>query len=143
MKFRGGHQSWCYSLSMRWHLRLLAPTVVALGLVATVSWAGTVLDVASLLDNPESYQFEFVRVTGIVVDHRIHRWGGNRCVQSFTLQDATGSIRAVQRANCAGAHNAVRDRDVITVEARFEWTPGKSSRLNVRSILGKVAPGAQ
>jgi hypothetical protein len=122
---------------------LLAPTVLAMGLVATLSWASTVLDVASLLDNPESYQFEFVRVTGIVVDHRIHRWRANRCVQSFTLRDGTGSIRAVQRANCAGAHNSLRDRDLVTVEARFEWTPGKSSRLNVRSILGKVAPGAR
>ena len=122
---------------------MLAPAVLAMGLVVTLSWASTVLDIASLLDNPESYQLEVVRVTGIVANHKIRQWGTNRCLQSYTLKDVTGSIRALQRANCAGAKNSLRNRDLVTVEARFEWTRGKSSVLKVQSILAKVAPSAQ
>ena len=119
---------------------MLAPAVLAMGFVVTLSWASTVQNIASLLDNPESYQFEVVRVTGIVANHKIRRWGTNRCLQSYTLKDVTGSIRALQRANCAGAKNTLRNRDLVTVEARFEWTPGKSSMLKVQSILAKLVP---
>lgn len=121
----------------------MAPAVLAMCFVVTLSWASTVPDIASLLNNPESYQLEVVRVTGIVTNHKIRQWGTNRCLQSYTLKDVTGSIRALQRANCAGAKNSLRNRDLVTVEARFEWTPGKSSVLKVQSILAKVAPSAQ
>jgi hypothetical protein len=66
-----------------------------------------------------------------------------KCFQSFTLEDDTGSIEAVYKANCSGARNSLRDRDVVTLEAHFERTPDNSGMLKVRSILSKVAPSAQ
>jgi cytochrome c-type biogenesis protein CcmE len=123
-------------------LSLFAAIVLAFSPVATVSWAGTVHDVGSLIDNPDSYQSQEVRVTGTVSNHKIRR-GLNKCFQLFTIEDETGSIEAVYKANCSGARNALRDRDVVTVEARFELTSGKSGMLKVKSILSKVAPSAQ
>ena len=102
----------------------------------------TASNVASLVENPDSYQSQVVRVTGTVYNHRIRR-GVNKCFQLFTLEDETGSIDAVYKANCSGARNSLRDRDVVTVEAQFERTSGDSGMLKVRSILSKVAPSAQ
>jgi DNA polymerase III alpha subunit len=116
--------------------------VLALSLVAPLTWAGTASNVASLVENPDSYQSQVVRVTGTVYNHRIRR-GVNKCFQLFTLEDETGSIDAVYKANCSGARNSLRDRDVVTVEAQFERTSGDSGMLKVRSILSKVAPSAQ
>jgi 2,3-bisphosphoglycerate-independent phosphoglycerate mutase len=113
-----------------------------MSLVATLSSAGTVTDVASMLDSPESYQSKTVRVTGTVSNHKLQR-GVTKCFQSFTLEDDTGSIDAVYKANCSGARNALRDRDVVTVDARFELTSGNSGMLKVRAIVSKVQPSAQ
>lgn len=125
------------------HLGWLALTVAAVAVSATLSWANTVLDLASILADPKSYQSEIVRVSGIVSNHRIRRWRSNKCFQSFTVKDGTGSIQAVQGTNCAGVKNSLRNRDFVTVEARFEWRQGKSGLLKVQSILAKVAPSAQ
>ena len=122
-------------------IRLLALIVLAVSLFAPLTWAGSVPDVASLLENP-NYQSQLVRVTGTVSNHKIRR-GMTTCFQSFTLEDDTGSIEAVYKANCSGARNAIRDRDVVTVEGRFEPTSGNSGMFKVRSILAKVAPSAQ
>ena len=121
--------------------RLPGLIVLTLLLVAPTTWAGTAPDVATLLENP-NYQSQVVRVTGTVSNHKI-RWGATKCVQSFTLEDDTGSIEAVYKANCAGARTSLRDRDVVTVEGRFEPTSGDSGMFKVRSILSKVAPSAQ
>lgn len=127
---------------MRVFFQSLAVVVLALSLVAPLTWAGTASNVASLVENPDSYQSQVVRVTGTVYNHRIRR-GVNKCYQLFTLEDETGSIDAVYKANCSGARNSLRDRDVVTVEAQFERTSGDSGMLKVRSILSKVAPSAQ
>jgi hypothetical protein len=121
---------------------ITASIAVVLSLVAGVSLAETVADVGSLLDHPDSYQSKAVRVTGTVSNHKIQR-GVTKCFQSFTLEDDTGSIDAVYRASCAGARNALRDRDIVTVEAHFEMTSGNSGLLKVRSIVSKVQPSAQ
>ena len=125
----------------RWPLSL-ASLVLALSLVATISWAGTVHNVGSLLDDPDSYQSQVVRVTGTVYNHKIRR-GMNKCFQLFVIEDHAGSIEAVYQANCSGAGNVLRDRDVVTVEARFELTSGHSGLLKVQSIVSKVAPSAE
>lgn len=121
----------------------MALTVLAMTAFAALSEASTIVNLASILGDPESYQSEMVRVSGIVSHHRIRRWGASRCFQSFTVRDGTGSIRAVHRANCAGAKTSLRNRDLVTVEGRFEWTPGKPGLLKVQTILAKVAPSAQ
>ena len=131
----------CCISYMRWPLSL-ASIVLALSLVATLSWAGTVQDVRSLLDDPGAYQSKVVRVTGTVYNHKMRR-GMNKCFQLFTIEDEAGSIEAVYQANCSGAGNALRDRDFVTVEARFELTSSNSGMLKVQSIVSKVAPSAQ
>lgn len=128
-------------LPLRW-LVTMTSLVAAVSLAATLSFAGTVADVGSLLDNPDAYQSKAVRVTGTVSNHKIQR-GVTRCFQLFTLEDDTGSIDAVYKASCSGARNALRDRDVVTVEARFEVSSGKEGMLKVRSIVSKVQPSAQ
>jgi cytochrome c-type biogenesis protein CcmE len=128
---------------MRLPLALSASTVLAVSLAATLSWAGTVPELGALNDNPDSYQSQVVRVTGVVVNHRIRRGMMNKCFQSFTLEDDTGSIDVEYKASCSGARNAIRDRDVVTVEGRFELTSGSSGVIKVKSILSKVAPSAQ
>ena len=128
---------------MRLTLALSASTVLACTLAATLSWAGTVPELGALNDKPDSYQSQVVRVTGVVVNHRIRRGLMNKCFQSFTLEDDTGSIEAEYKASCSGVRNAIRDRDVVTVEGRFELTSGNTGVIKVKSILSKVAPSAQ
>jgi hypothetical protein len=127
---------------MKVHFQLIVATVLALSLAAPLAWAGNVPDVASLLENPASYQSKIVRMTGTVSNHKIRR-KTSKCFQMFTLEDETGSIEAVYKANCSGARNSLRDRDVVTLEGSFERTSGHSGMLKVRSILSKVAPSAQ
>ena len=122
-------------------LRLSALIILTCSLIPLRSWAGTVPDVASLLENP-NYQSQVVRVTGTVSNHKLRR-GALKCFQSFTLEDDTGAVQAVYTANCAGARNSIRDRDVVTVEGRFEPTSRNSGVFQVRSILAKVQPSAQ
>src|SRR5262245_9251030 len=74
----------CSISGMRWPSS--AALVLALSLVATHSWAGTVHDVGSLLDDPGSYQSQVVRVTGTVYNHKIRR-GMNKCLQLFSIED--------------------------------------------------------
>ena len=131
----------CGISDMRWPLSS-ASIVLALSLAATLSWAGTDRDVGSLLDDPGSYQSQVVRVTGTVYNHKIRR-GMNKCFQLFTIEDKADSIEAVYQANCSGAGNVLRDRDFVTVEARFELTSSNSGILKVQSIVSKVAPSAQ
>ncbi|HEY6085569.1 MAG TPA: hypothetical protein VIU63_09250 [Nitrospira sp.] len=128
--------------------RLIRPWILmclAIIVFVPVSWAGTVLKLASLLTHPESYQLKMVRVTGIVADHQIKhikRWAADvdKCVQTFTVKDETGSMEAAYGASCSGAMDLLRNRDRVTVDARFEWVPGKAGMLNVQSELAKVAP---
>ena len=119
---------------------------LALSLFVPQAWAGSILlKLGSLLSNPQPYQAQVVRVTGIVSDHQlkhIKRWATNvdKCVQSFTVTDETGSIQAMYRASCSGAMDLLRNRDRVTLEASFEWAPGKSGMLHVQSVLAKVTP---
>lgn len=128
---------------MESHLKWLTTTVLGIGFLANASWAGTLLTTGSLLAKPELYQSQVVRVSGVIANHKMRRSGFHKCIQSFTMKDGTGSIVAVYGASCAGAKNALRNRDLVTVEALFDWAPGKSASLKVQSILSKVAPSAQ
>ena len=124
-------------------IKWVALTVLGAGFLATISWAGTLLTPGSLLANPETYRSQVVRISGLVANHKIRRVGARKCVQSFTMKDESRAILAVYGASCAGAKNALRNRDLVTVEALFDWRPGTSGSLKVHSILSKVAPSAQ
>ena len=126
---------------MKVFLKSFFIVLLAFGLAASAG-AGTAPDVASLLEHPASYQSQLIRVTGTVSNHKIRR-GVTKCFQLFTLEDDTGSIEAVYKANCSGARTSLRDRDIVTVDAHFELTSDNSGMLKVRSIVSKVAPSAQ
>ena len=51
---------------MRVFFRSFAVVVLALSLIASLTWAGTASNVASLVENPDSYQSQVVCVTGTV-----------------------------------------------------------------------------
>jgi cytochrome c-type biogenesis protein CcmE len=139
----GEINNWCYISHMRSHLKAIALSVLVTSVVISLSWANAILTPASLLANPESYQSQIVRVRGVVAQHKIRRLDMHKCIQSFSVKDETGSISAVHGASCAGVKNALRNRDVVTVEGLFEWAPGQTGTLKVQSILAKVAPSAQ
>jgi len=118
---------------------------LAIGLFASLSWAGNVLKLGALLAKPESYQLKVVRVEGIVTNHQLKHikgWAKNvdKCVQSFTVTDETGAMQAAYSANCSGAMDLLRNRDRVTMDARFEWAPGGSGMLAVQEVLAKMAP---
>jgi hypothetical protein len=123
-------------------------TVAAMSVVATGSWADSLLDLGSLQADPESYQAKVVRVMGTVTKHKIRHLRGEesnveKCFQLFTLKDDTGSMQVAYQSKCAGAKTSLRNRDVVTVDALFEWTPGQSGILKVQSVVTKVAPSAE
>ncbi|SLM49404.1 protein of unknown function [Nitrospira japonica] len=112
---------------------------------ATYSWAGVALKLHSVLAHPESYQSSVIQVTGVVSNHqfqRVKKWMANvdKCVQTFTVTDGADSIQAVYGANCAGALDLLRNRDRVTLQARFDWKPGKAGMLTVQSVVSKVTP---
>ena len=132
--------TWCYRRYVGWWVL----TALAMGLFVSLSWAGSALKVGALLANPESYQSKVVRIEGIVGNHQLKHIKGwaksvDKCVQSFTVTDGTGEIRAAYAAHCSGAMDLLRNRDKVTVDARFEWTPGKSGTLSVQEIVSKMA----
>jgi len=131
---------------MRVTAALFILTVLAIGASGALSWASPVLDIGSVLADPETYQSQVVRVSGIVTKHKIRHlkgWRTEKCFQWFTLKDDTGSIQVAFRSNCSGAKTSLRNRDLVTVDARFEWTAGRSGLLQVQSVVMKVAPSAQ
>jgi hypothetical protein len=125
-------------------IRRLSLPVLVISLFATFSWAGNVLKIGALLANPEMYQSKTVRVTGVLSDDpeikRVKNWAYNlnTCVEFFTVQDETGSIRAAYEVGCSGAMDLLRKRDSVTLEARFERKGGRAL-LNVVSVLSKMA----
>lgn len=127
------------------HITGWSLAVLAIVLCAAQSSAIMVLKLHSLLAHPESYQSNTVQVTGVVSNHQfqhIKKWAANvdKCVQTFTMTDGADSIDAVYGANCAGAMDLLRNRDRVTLEARLDWAPGKTSTLTVQSVLSKITP---
>ena len=135
------YDSWNYRRYVGWWVLM----ALSIGLFASLSWAGSVLKLGSLLANPDSYQSKIVRVEGIVAKHQLKHIKGraknvDKCVQSFTVTDETGAMQAAYSANCSSAMNLLRNQDRVTMEARFEWAPGKAGMLNVQDVLAKMAP---
>jgi hypothetical protein len=135
------YDTWNYRRYVGWWVLM----ALAIGMFASISWAGNVLKLGALLANPEAYQLKVVRVEGTVANHQFKhykRWANNaeKCVQSFTVTDETGTMQAAYAASCSGALDLVRNRDRVTMDARFEWKPGKSATLNVQEVLAKMAP---
>jgi hypothetical protein len=125
--------------------RGLSLTVLVISMFATFSWAGNAVKIGSLLANPESYQSQTVRVIGIVSDKprlkQVKSWMNNmnKCAQLFTVKDETGSIQASYEVKCSVVMNILRQRDGVTLQARFERTAAGAGLLNVVSVLAIVS----
>ena len=135
------YDTWNYRRYVGWWVLM----ALSIGLFASLSWAGNVLKLGALLAKPESYQLKVVRVEGVVTNHQLKHikgWAKNvdKCVQSFTVTDETGAMQAAYSANCSGAMDLLRNRDRVTMDARFEWAPGGSGVLAVQEVLAKMAP---
>ncbi|MDF0644303.1 MAG: hypothetical protein P0111_09740 [Nitrospira sp.] len=127
------------------HITWLGIAMLTMVVLATQSLAGVALRLHSLLAHPESYQANVIQVTGVVSNHQfkhVKKWAADvdKCIQTFTVTDGTDSIQAVYGANCAGALDLLRNRDRVTLEARFDWAPGKEGTLAVQSVLSKITP---
>ena len=135
------YDTWSYRRYVGWWVLM----ALAIGLFASLSWAGNVLKLGSLLANPEAYQLKIVRVEGTIENHQFSHIKKQakieeKCVQSFTVTDGTGSMQAAYSTKCSGAMDLLRNRDRVTMDARFERAPGKSAMLNVQEVLAKMAP---
>ena len=107
--------------------------VLAVSVFATISWASDLVNIGSLLANPESYQMKIVRVDGMVSGHQMNHFIGNvtkleKCIQHFTVTDDTGTMDAVYATICPSEAIILRDGDRVTIEAHF------SGLLDVRSV---------
>lgn len=119
-------------------------TILIMSLSTTLAWGGDLLKLSSLNHDPESYKLKTVRVAGVVTSHQVNHFTRStaepdNCVHHFTVKDDTGSMRAVYATICPGGGALLRNGDHVTVDARFEKNPGAAWRLNVRSVVAKVA----
>jgi hypothetical protein len=106
---------------------------LAITLLATVSWASDLVNISSLLANPESYKMKLIRVDGVVSNHRMNHFIGNvtkleKCIQHFTVKDDSGVIDAVYATICPSEAVILNNGDRVTIEAHF------SGLLDVRSV---------
>lgn len=128
----------CRCLVQAWSL-----TILVITLFATFAWADGV-KIGSLLTKPELYEMKLIRLTGVVSDDPQIKHikqaadGIDKCIQFFTVKDATGSIQAAYEVRCSGAMDILRKRDNVTMEARLERTAQGSGRLNVQSVISKT-----
>jgi len=112
--------------------------VLAVSLFATVSWAGDLLKIGSLLAYPESYNAKIVQVEGSVTGYRMDHFIGNmtkleKCIQYFMVKDDTGTINATYATICPVGAVILRNGDRVTIEAYVSRTPGAAG-LQVRSV---------
>src|SRR5689334_12097467 len=69
--------------------------VILAGLVEPSSWASDLLPLSSLQASPDVYRSKSVRIAGRVTRHQVTILESDKCTHSFTVQDATGTMKAV------------------------------------------------
>ena len=114
--------------------------VTLAGLFGTSSWASDLLQLSSLHASPEVYRSKSVRVAGLVTRHHVNMLEYDKCIQSFTIQDATGRMKAVYTTICPAGGIFLRNGDHVTLDAHFESTPGTAGLLKVQLIRSKFQP---
>jgi len=112
--------------------------VILAGLVEPSSWASDLLPLSSLQASPDVYRSKSVRIAGRVTRHQVTILESDKCTPSFTVQDATGTMKAVYTTVCPAGGSFLRNGDRVTIDAHFESTPGTGGWLQVHSILSRV-----
>ncbi|MDH4080736.1 MAG: hypothetical protein OEU68_13070 [Nitrospira sp.] len=108
-------------------LRRVGLLIIALSLLAPGAWAAEPVKISSLETYPEAYKMKVVQVEGTVNDYRLHHFIGNntkleKCIQDFTVDDGTGTIRASYAALCQMGPVMLRDGDEVTIEGHYLGT---------------------
>ena len=113
--------------------RLVRPLVIVLSLLAPGAWAAEPVKISSLETYPEAYKMKVVQVEGTVSGYQMHHFIGNntkleKCIQDFTIDDGTGTIRATYAALCQMGPVMLRDGDEVTIDGHYLGT------LDVRAV---------
>ncbi|MGQ0556955.1 MAG: hypothetical protein ACT4PN_13540 [Nitrospiraceae bacterium] len=107
--------------------------ILALGLLASTTWAAEPVKINSLLTYPEMYKMKVVQVEGTVQNYRMNHFIGERsklekCVQRFSVEDETGTVDASYATLCQMGTVMLKDGDQVTSEGHYLGT------LDVRSV---------
>lgn len=96
-------------------------------LLASTAWAAEPVKISSLQTYPEAYKMKVVQVEGTVSHYQMHHFIGHntkleKCIQDFTVDDGTGTIRASYAALCQMGPIMLRDGDEVTIEGHYLGT---------------------
>ena len=114
--------------------------VIVASLFGASSWASDLLQLSSLHASPDVYRSKSVRIVGRVTRHHVTILEYDKCTHSFTVQDATGTMKAVYTTVCPAGGSFLRNGDRVTIDGHFESTPGTAGLLKVHSILSRLEP---
>jgi len=101
--------------------------ILALGLLASTTWAAEPVKINSLLIYPEAYKMKVVQVEGTVQNYHMQHFIGERtklekCIQVFSVEDETGVVDASYAALCQMGPVMLKDGDQVTIEGHFLGT---------------------
>jgi hypothetical protein len=108
-------------------------TLLTFGLCISIAWGAEPVKIHSLHTYPEAYKMKVVQVEGTVIGYRMDHFIGNntkleKCIQSFLVDDGTGTIQASYAALCNMGPVLLKDGDQVTIDGHFLGT------LDVRSV---------
>jgi len=121
-------------------IRMSARTLVAtvlmvafLGLLAPITWAAEPVKINSLHTYPEAYKMKVVQVEGMVRNYHMNHFIGERsklekCIQSFSIEDETGTVDASYATLCNMGTVLLTEGDQVTIEGHYLGT------LDVRAV---------
>ena len=118
---------------MRLTMRSVGQTLLTLLLSVPAGWAAEPVKINSLLTYPEAYKMKVVQVEGTVGGYQMSHFIGHnskleKCIQSFMVDDGTGTIQASYAALCQMGPVMLKDGDQVTIEGFYLGT------LDVRSV---------
>ena len=114
-------------------IHVVGLTMLILALHAPAAWAAEPVKISSLQTYPEAYKMKVVQVEGTVSDYQMDHFIRNttkleKCIQSFIVDDGTGTIQASYAAICQVGLVMLKDGDQVTIEGHYLGT------LDVRSV---------
>ena len=121
---------------IRMSARALVATVLMvafLGLLAPITWAAEPVKINSLHTYPEAYKMKVVQVEGMVRNYHMNHFIGERsklekCIQSFSIEDETGTVDASYATLCNMGTVLLTEGDQVTIEGHYLGT------LDVRAV---------
>lgn len=108
-------------------------TLFTVSLFVSIAWGAEPVKINALQTYPEAYKMKVVQVEGTVSGYQMHHFIGNntkleKCIQSFIVDDGTGTIQASYAALCNMGPVLLKDGDQVSIEGHYLGT------LDVRSV---------